>query len=114
MRKHLRMISMLVALSILIFGCAPKEKLPRLIAMEDFFKNPEKTAFSLSPDGEHLALMKPWEKRLNVHIQKIGQEEAVRITSATERDIAGYLWANNNRIAYVQDTAGDERSVQGR
>jgi len=108
MRKHLRMISLLVALSIFIFGCAPKEEMPRLIALEDFFKNPEKTAFSLSPDGEHLALMKPWEKRLNVHVQKIGEEEVVRITGATERDIAGYFWANNNRIAYVQDTAGDE------
>jgi len=108
MRYRLRAISLFVALSIFIFGCAPKEKLPRLIPMEDFFRNPEKTAFSLSPDGEHLALMKPWENRLNVHIQKIGEEESVRITSATERDIAGYFWANNNRIAYIQDTAGDE------
>ncbi len=107
MRNHLRMISLLVALSIFIFGCAPKEEMPRLIALEDFFKNPEKTAFSLSPDGEHLAFKKPWKKRLNVHVQKIGEEEAVRITGATERDIAGYFWANNNRIAYVQDTAGD-------
>ncbi|UCC41281.1 MAG: S9 family peptidase, partial [Candidatus Aminicenantes bacterium] len=107
MRYRLRDISLFLALSIFIFGCAPKEEMPRLIALEDFFKNPEKTAFSLSPDGEHLALMKPWEKRLNVHVQKIGEEKAVRITGATERDIADFFWANNNRIAYVQDTAGD-------
>jgi dipeptidyl aminopeptidase/acylaminoacyl peptidase len=108
MRYRLRAISLFVALSIFIFGCAPKEKLPRLIPMEDFFRNPEQTGFSLSPDGVHLALMKPWKTRLNIHIQKIGEEEVKRITSATERDIAGYFWANNNRIAYVQDTAGDE------
>lgn len=105
---RVRIISLLVMVSILIFGCAPKEKMPRLIPMEDFFRNPEKTSFWLSPDGEHLAFLKPWENRLNVHIQKIGEEEVTRITSATERDIAGYFWANNNRIAYVQDTAGDE------
>ena len=103
-----RIISLLVVLFIFIFGCAPKEQMPRLIPMEDFFKNPESTGYDLSPDGEHLAFLKPWQNRLNVHVQKIGEEEVTRITSATERDIAGYIWANNERIAYVQDTAGDE------
>ncbi len=105
---HKRIISLLVVLSIFIFGCAPKEQIPRLIPMEDFFKNPESTGYDLSPDGEHLAFLKPWQNRLNVHVQKIGEEDVTRITSATERDIAGYMWANNERIAYVQDTAGDE------
>ncbi len=79
-----------------------------IIPLEDFFKNPEKTAFQLSPDGEHLALMMPWKNRLNVFIQKTGQDEIKRLTSAEERDIAGYFWANNKRIAYVQDKGGDE------
>ena len=103
-----RIISLLVVLSIFTFGCAPKEQMPRLIPMEDFSRNPESLGYDLSPDGEHLAFLKPWQNRLNVHVQKIGEEEAKRITSATERDIAGYIWANNERIAYVQDTAGDE------
>lgn len=103
-----RIISLLVVASIFIFGCAPQEEIPRLIPMKDFFRNPESAGFGLSPDGSHLAFLKPWENRLNVHVQKIGEEKAIRITGATERDIAGYFWANNNRIAYVQDTAGDE------
>lgn len=103
-----RIVSLLVVLVVFIFGCAPKEQIPRLIPMEDFFKNPESTGYDLSPDGEHLAFLKPWQTRLNVHVQKIGEEEVTRVTSATERDIAGYIWANNERIAYVQDTAGDE------
>ena len=103
-----RIISLFVVLSIFIFGCAPKDQVSRLIPMEDFFKNPESTGYDLSPDGTHLAFLKPWENRLNVHVQRIGDEEVTRITSATERDIAGYIWANNERIAYVQDMAGDE------
>ena len=103
-----RIISLFVVASIFIFGCAPQEELPRLIPMKDFFRNPESAVFALSSDGSHLAFLKPWENRLNVHVQKIGEKEATRITGATERDIAGYYWANNNRIAYVQDTAGDE------
>ncbi|MDP3831069.1 MAG: hypothetical protein Q8Q47_07345, partial [Ignavibacteriaceae bacterium] len=79
-----------------------------LIPMKDFFKNPEKTAFQISPNGEYLSFMMPWESRLNVYVQKIGDKEAKRLTSATERDIAGYFWANNERIAYVQDKGGDE------
>jgi len=78
-----RIILVLVAVSILMVSCAPKEEMSRLIPMEDFFRNPEKTSFSLSPNGEHLAFMKPWENRLNVHVQKIGEEEVTRITSAS-------------------------------
>ncbi|MFP4082253.1 MAG: prolyl oligopeptidase family serine peptidase [Candidatus Aminicenantes bacterium] len=105
---RMRIISLLAALFIFILGCAPQEEMPRLIPMEDFFRNPEKASFTLSPDGEHVALLKPWETRLNIHVQKVGEEKATRITSSTERDIIGYFWANNSRIAYVQDKAGDE------
>jgi len=92
----------------LAVSCAPKEKMPRIIPMEDFFKNPEKAGFALSPSGEHFAFLQPWKSRLNVHVQKAGEETAVRITDATERDITGYFWASNTRIAYVQDKGGDE------
>jgi len=103
-----RFIVLLLALSIFILGCAPKEKATRLIPMKDFFRNPEKAAFQLSSDGEHLAFLKPWQSRLNIHVQKIGEAAETRITNATERDITSYIWANNKRIAYVQDKAGDE------
>ena len=78
------------------------------IPLEDFFKNPDKTAFQISPDGNMVAFMQPWETRLNVHVQIIGSDEISRLTSATERDVAGYLWLGNNRIGYIQDSGGDE------
>lgn len=99
------LISFALTLSV---SCTQKEKEAPLIPMKDFFKNPVKTRFQLSPNGEYLAFMQPWEKRLNVHVQKIGEEKVVRVTGATERDIAGYFWANNNRIAFIQDKGGDE------
>lgn len=103
-----RLILLLVGIIIFTFSCAPKEELAPLIPTEDFFRNPEKVGFSLSPDGEHLAFLQPWETRLNIHVQKIGEEEATRITSSTERDIVRYFWTGNSRIAYLQDTKGDE------
>jgi dipeptidyl aminopeptidase/acylaminoacyl peptidase len=76
--------------------------------MKDFFRNAEKRSYSISPNGEYLSWMQPWETRMNVYVQKIGEDEAVQVTFATERDIAGYFWKGNNRIIYVQDTKGDE------
>ena len=82
--------------------------LPPLIPMKAFFRNPEKVAFRLSPNGKYLAFMGPWKDRMNVYVQKIGEKKVTRITNATKRDIAGYFWANNHRIAFVQDKGGDE------
>jgi dipeptidyl aminopeptidase/acylaminoacyl peptidase len=109
--KALTHLPYLIALVALISsGCSLEqaEEQPRLIPMEDFFRNPEVAGFQLSPDGEHIAFLKPWESRLNVHVQRIGSDEVTRITESTERDIMGYAWANNSRLVYVQDTAGDE------
>jgi len=79
-----------------------------LIPMENFFRNPEKTAFLLSPNGEYLAFLQPWEKRLNVHVERIVDGTITRITNETDRDIAGYFWANNSRITFLKDSGGDE------
>ena len=102
----------LLALPALLTACgqpaAPPEGQVRLIPMEDFFRNPEKTDFKISPDGKYLAYLAPWERRLNVQVQKIGEDQVTRVTNATQRNIAAYLWAKNNRLVYLQDQAGDE------
>ncbi len=77
-------------------------------SIEDFFRNPEKSRYQLSPDGEYFSYMGPYERRQNIFIQKIGEEKATRITSETDRDISGYFWANNNRILFIKDSGGDE------
>lgn len=80
----------------------------REIPMEDFFRNPEKSSYQISPDGKYYSYMAPYESRMNVFVQKIGEDEAKRITEVTDRDIAGYTWANNERILYLKDNGGDE------
>lgn len=80
----------------------------RKIPLEDFFKNPEKSQYQISPDGSHYSYLAPYESRMNVFVQKIGADSAMRITDVTDRDIAGYTWANNSRILYLKDKGGDE------
>lgn len=76
--------------------------------VEDFFKNPEKTSYQISPNGEYFSFTSPYEDRMNIHVQKIGEDKVVRVTEETDRDIRGYFWANDNRILYLQDDGGDE------
>jgi dipeptidyl aminopeptidase/acylaminoacyl peptidase len=88
----------------------PNEDLvqPRVIPMEDFFRNPEVARFDLSPNGEYLSFLKPWNSRLNVYVRRIGDSASTRVTSATEQDIFYYFWANDGQIVYLQDKFGDE------
>ncbi len=77
-------------------------------SVEDFFRNPEQSAFSISPDGTHLAFFSPYERRKNIFIREISTGETIRITDETVRDIGGFFWANPQRILYVKDDGGDE------
>ena len=81
---------------------------PSLIPLEDFFKNPEKTAYKLSPDGTYYAYLAPYENRQNIFVQKVGADETIRITSITDRDLSGFVWATDERLLYVRDFGGDE------
>lgn len=78
------------------------------IPLEDFFKNPDKASFQISPDGLKFSFTAPYEGRMNIFVQSIDSENAQRITSVTDRDISSYFWANNNRILYLKDNGGDE------
>ncbi len=93
-------------------GCKEekKEEIVRAkkIPLEDFFKNPEKTSYQISPDGKYFSYMAPYESRMNIFIQKRGQDSVIRLTSEKDRNIAGYYWPNNEQILYLKDNGGDE------
>lgn len=86
----------------------PQVNPPRLIPLEDFFRNPEKTRFQISPNGEYLSFMAPWKNRLNVFTRKIDTGEEQRVTNETERNVSGYFWGSNQRVVYLKDKGGDE------
>jgi dipeptidyl aminopeptidase/acylaminoacyl peptidase len=79
-----------------------------IIPLEDFFKNPERTSYNISPDGKYITFMAPYESRMNIFVQKAGSDKVTRLTSEKDRDIAGYYWANNSRILFLKDNGGDE------
>jgi len=77
--------------------------------VEDFFRTPEKTAYQLSPDGTHYAYLGPVNGRKNIFIQALkGDASPLQITHESERDISGYMWANDQRLLFIKDSGGDE------
>ena len=101
--------SKILLLTIILAGCNNQmNKKAPLIPMEDFFRNPDKSSFQISPDGQHIAYMKPWKTRMNVHVINVETTDETRLTSSEDRGIYGYGWLGNNRIGYVKDDDGDE------
>lgn len=82
----------------------------RKIPLEDFFRNSASSGYQISPDGRFISYLAPYHNRMNVFVRPTDaqESEALRITNETARSIAGYMWADNEWILFMKDTAGDE------
>jgi dipeptidyl aminopeptidase/acylaminoacyl peptidase len=104
---------LLVSLTALLFiaGCTSsskeKEKPAPLIDMKLFFKNADKNNFQISPDGNYYSYIANYKNMYNVYVQKVGDENTVRVTNDTLRSIWNYFW-KGDRIVFLQDVGGDE------
>lgn len=83
-----------------------------MIALEDFFRNPESSSYQISPDGRYISFLAPYEERMNIFVQSIDADGQVgqptQLTFETERSVGGYMWADAERIVFLKDTGGDE------
>ena len=80
----------------------------KVVPLKDFFRNPEKSSYQISPDGKYYSYLAPYKDRMNIFVQEIGVDSVIQLTKETERSLSGYFWANNSRILYLKDTGGDE------
>ena len=74
----------------------------KLTPLKDFFKNPTKSSYDISPDGKHFAYLAPYKKRMNIFV------DGKRLTSITDRDVSGMFWKGNDYVLYGRDFNGDE------
>ncbi len=80
-----------------------------LIPLAILFGNPEKCHVRISPDGQQLAYLAPYEGALNIWIKTVGKQDDHVITTATGHGIQAFCWAKNNRdILWLRDNNGDE------
>lgn len=78
------------------------------IPLRDFFRNPERSGYQISPGGGWISYLAPYERRMNIHVMPRGGGDAVRVTNESDRDMRLYFWKSDDRIVYLRDTGGDE------
>ena len=93
-----------------IVSCKPALKTAPPIAMEDFFRNPEKSGYRISPNGQMIIYRAPIAGRMNVFVQKLGDTTAVALTHETDRSIYDAFWESDDRIIFTKDQGGDENT----
>lgn len=107
-----------IAAIALACACSTAEKQPKQVAMtppptitvKDFFKNPEKAGFRISPDGNYFSYRAPWHERMNLFVQPVAGGDPVQVTHDTIRDIGSYFW-KGDRLLYTRDINGDENMI---
>lgn len=95
---------MLCAWAFLAASNAWAAKLP----VETFFKDPEFSQMTLSPDGSHMAAVAKVGERRNLIVMNLETRKAAPVTSLRKTDITGYQWATDDRLLFFLDNDGNE------
>ncbi len=88
-----------------------RAELPPLIDRDLFFGEIEISGAQISPDGQYVSFLKPYQGARNIWVKKAGEpfSAARPLTAETRRPIAGYFWSRDSKfILYVKDQDGDE------
>lgn len=105
--KTIKILSLIImAISMNVFA-----QLPPLIDREIFFGDPEISGAQISPNGEYVSFVKPFNNVRNIWVKKFDEpfENAKPLTADTKRPITGYFWSRDSKyILFVQDNGGDE------
>src|SRR5664279_5145710 len=107
LQKKLLCAAPVLLLIISVYAYKTADLRPSPIPVEDFFRNPEKFSWRISPDGEYISYLSPHNGHTNVFVRKISDSIAIPVTNDTVRNVFQYEW-KGNRILYLQDVGGDE------
>jgi dipeptidyl aminopeptidase/acylaminoacyl peptidase len=111
MKLHQTILGLFL-ITILAYSCKNSQPTtpPPLIPMKDFFRNPEKSGYQISPDGQYFSFRAPWKNRMNIFVQKVGDSAITQVTTDTIKDINAYFW-KGDRLLYSRDINGDENYI---
>lgn len=79
--------------------------------IELFFKNADFRTVRISPDGNSLAMLAPFEGKMNLYTYDL-DDRTPQVITGEKLDIGWYMWANNNRIVYNLDSGIAGRDEQ--
>lgn len=88
-----------------------QQGVPPLLDRALFFGDPEISSSQLSPDGQYLSFVKPFNGTRNIWVKKADApfESAKPITNDQKRPVTLYFWSRDAKyVLFVQDQGGDE------
>ena len=104
MTRHLPRRGALLALTLCLAPLAHAERLPAKL----FAQHAQYSEVTLSPDGTHLAISTPVDKRTDLMIVDItGKREPSRLQSLPNEHVVEVFWANDNRLVFGKGKKAD-------
>jgi dipeptidyl aminopeptidase/acylaminoacyl peptidase len=103
---HKRLLTLTAATA-----CLLTAQQPPLLDRDLFFDDPEISGAQLSPNGEFITFMRPYNKVRNIWIKKAAApfSDARPLTFSAKRPIPSYFWTRDAKnVLFVQDNDGDE------
>ena len=85
-----------------------EDSVPKLIPLQDFFRNPTNTFYQLSPSGQYIAYLAPVDQRLNLWVRSRDKNDGQQMTDVKDRDLTTYFWKTDRFLLFVKDNGGDE------
>ncbi len=89
---------------VVVVLCSCNRNKIQQIPIEDFYKNPEKYNFKLSPDGKYISYLKKVNGKANIHIKLLSDTTDLAATAFTDFGVRNdYHWTYDNQILFGQD-----------
>lgn len=80
-------------------------------SVEDFIKTSKVSSFQYSPNGRYLSYReKDALGKNHIYIKNTTNDKITKVLEETDQLIKGYGWINDNRLLYVMDKNGDEKT----
>ncbi len=106
MIRSVAFLFLAVVISGYLGGCENGKK--HVIPVEDFFSEPEKTNFRISPNGKYIAYLGLHERQKNIYVIHLDEgNREQRITSETAIGVQSCFWANDDELIFTKDKRAD-------
>lgn len=84
---------------------------PPELPVEIFFKKPNISQVTFSPDGKRIACLVPFERRMNLAVIDLEKKTKNLVTNFRDNDVGSLLWANDERIIFTKTSDGQPGST---
>jgi dipeptidyl aminopeptidase/acylaminoacyl peptidase len=90
--------------------CACTQEQPeqnvRTIPVNDFFKSPEQSSYSISPDGKSLSFLKFQNKKQVLFVSDLESGKSNQVTLTPEKSVSSYYWVSNEELIFYKEKEG--------